>query len=434
MPEYAIISHGDTRPQILLHSYVGLLFNFNYGIQTLDVTDFKGVISAISEHGEDVKCTILIQNGLVPPDIGISGFNMNGLFPLFCVVPSTVAKDYEAKCSRIENAHVCTWEESFRKGGSFLRELIESILTENGIHNPFTEELSHEELQERVEERMADLDALPTMPGSVARILRLVANPEAKMEELEEAVQADPAILHKIQQAVNSPAIAGSGAKQRLSIKDAIVRLGLREVGALAMQVKLVSGFVTEGNSLFDFRRFWGHSVGSALAADRLYKQKLLPLSEPVEFLDYWIGALMHDIGKLVLGIFFWNHFSDAMGDAVMDGISFREAEKKRGDIADHERIGQLLLLKAGMSQQITDWVKTHDLITESPSALQCLLHIANNFSKEVGFAYPPETEVTYSPAVLEALSMSQEDIDGIRAKLEDTLVNDVKQLLADSS
>jgi hypothetical protein len=141
MPEYAVISHGDTRPQVLLHSYVGLLFNFNYGIQTLDVTDFKGAISAIAEHGRDIKCTILIQNGLVPPDIGISGFNMNGQFPLFCVVPSTVAKDYEAKCSRIENAHVCTWEESFRKGGSFLRELIESILTKNGIDNPFTEEL-----------------------------------------------------------------------------------------------------------------------------------------------------------------------------------------------------------------------------------------------------------------------------------------------------
>ena len=29
---------------------------------------------------------------------------------------------------------------------------------------------------------------------------------------------------------------------------------------------------------------------------------------------------------------------------------------------------------------------------------------------------------------------MSQEDIDGIRAKLEDALLNDVKQLLADSS
>ena len=169
MPEYAIISHGDTRPQILLHSYVGLLFNFNYGIQTVDVTDFKGTLSAIAEHEQDVKCTVLIQNQAVPPDLGMSGFNMNGQFPLFCVVPSTVAKDYEAKCSRIDNAHVCTWEESFSKGGSFLSELVESVLTSNGIHNPFTEELSHEELQKRVEERMADLDALPTMPGSVPK-------------------------------------------------------------------------------------------------------------------------------------------------------------------------------------------------------------------------------------------------------------------------
>jgi len=409
MPEYAVISHGDSRPQVLLHSYVSLLFNFNYGMQTIDAGGFKDTLSAVQEHGSEVRCTVLIQNGVVPPDIGISGFNMNGGIPLFCVVPASVAKDYEAKCSRIENAIVCTWEEAFRKGGSYLRELIEATLAASGIDNPFAEELSHEELQRRVEERMADLDALPTMPGSVQRILRLVANPDAKIEELEEAVQADPAILHKIQQAVNSPVFAGSGAKQQLSAKDAIVRLGLREVGALAMQVKLVSGFVTEGSSLFDFRRFWGHSVGCALAADRLYKRKLLPLSEPVEFLDYWIGALMHDIGKLVLGVFFWNHFSDAMGDTVMDGISFREAEKKRGDIANHERIGQLLMLKAGMSQPLTDWVKTHDSITESPSALQCLLHIANGISKEIGFGYPPEQEVAHNPVVLKALSMSQE-------------------------
>ena len=434
MPEYAIVSRGDSRPQTLLYSYVSLLFNFNYGLQIVEVDDFKGAMTAIEEHGEDVKCTVLIENRVLPPDIGISGFNMNGLFPLFCVVPASVAKDYEAKCHRIEKANVCTWEESFGKGGSFLRELIESVLALDGIDNPFEEEMSHEELQQRVEERMADLDALPTMPGSIQRILRLVSNRDAKMEELEAAVQADPAIVHKIQQAVNSPAFAGSAAKQQLSVKDAIVRLGMREVGALAMQVKLVSGFVTEGKSLFDFRRFWGHSVGCALAADRLYKKKLLPLSDPVEFLDYWIGALLHDVGKLVLGIFFWDHFSDVMGETVMEGLSFREAEKRRGDIADHERIGQLLLLKAGMNQQITDWVKTHDSIEGSPTALQCLLHVANNISKEIGFGYPPEQEVTYNPAVLNALSMSKEELDGIREQIEDSLMNDVKQLLADSS
>ena len=54
-------------------------------------------------------------------------------------------------------------------------------------------------------------------------------------------MQADPAILHKIQQAVNSPAFAGWGATQQLSVKDAIVRLGLREVGARAM-VALTEG------------------------------------------------------------------------------------------------------------------------------------------------------------------------------------------------
>ena len=53
IPEHALEAHGDTRPQILLYSYVGLLFNFNYGIQILDVTDFQDTLSAIAEHGQD---------------------------------------------------------------------------------------------------------------------------------------------------------------------------------------------------------------------------------------------------------------------------------------------------------------------------------------------------------------------------------------------
>ena len=80
---------------------------------------------------------------------------MNGEFPLFCVMPSTVVvvKDYQTKCRRVENAHVCTWEELFSKGGSFLRGLIDTVMTENGIHNPFSEDLPYDELQQRSDDQ-----------------------------------------------------------------------------------------------------------------------------------------------------------------------------------------------------------------------------------------------------------------------------------------
>ena len=78
---------------------------------------------------------------------------MNGEFPLFCVVPSTVDKDYHTKCRRVVNAQVCTWKELFSKGGSFLRGLIDTVMTENGIHNPFSEDLPYDELQQHSDDQ-----------------------------------------------------------------------------------------------------------------------------------------------------------------------------------------------------------------------------------------------------------------------------------------
>ena len=37
----------------------------------------------------------------------------------------------------------------------------------------------------------------------------------------------------------------------------------------------------------------------------------MLPWKEELAFNDYWIGALLHDAGKLVLGFFFWDHFEE---------------------------------------------------------------------------------------------------------------------------
>ena len=51
-------------------------------------------------------------------------------------------------------------------------------------------------------------------------------------------------------------------------------------------------------NSQFNIRRFWEHSVGCAVIADKLYADKLIPMNAKIEFDLYWISALLHDIGK----------------------------------------------------------------------------------------------------------------------------------------
>ena len=56
---------------------------------------------------------------------------------------------------------------------------------------------------------------------------------------------------------------------------------------------------------------------------------------------------MLHDIGKLVLGFFFWEWTTRLLGHSRDKSVSFRQAEIDMGDVAGHQKLGQLLLINA---------------------------------------------------------------------------------------
>jgi hypothetical protein len=88
-----------------------------------------------------------------------------------------------------------------------------------------------------------------------------------------------------------------------------------------------------------------------------------------------------------------------------------------------------LLLLKADLGPEITEWVAIHDSAT-SPDSLFHLLHIANNLCKDLGLSYPQESAGCYSPEILSSLSLSEDDIASLRDNVGAELVAEVKELL----
>ena len=103
-------------------------------------------------------------------------------------------------------------------------------------------------------------------------------------------------------EAVAGDAFTGTGGRTtKWTLQEIITRLGVKKVGAIAQQVKMIN-MVKPQESEFDLKRFWEHSAGTAIIADKLVTDRLVRLEKPLEFSDYWIGALLHDVGKLVLG------------------------------------------------------------------------------------------------------------------------------------
>ena len=149
-----------------------------------------------------------------------------------------------------------------------------------------------------------------------------------------------------------------------------------------------------------------------------------------MRFEDYWVGGLLHDIGKLVLGFFFWDHFEGIMAEMLSGRRSFRSVEVELGGPLSHQSIGRLLMLKSNAGSDLAVWVGSHGEVGESASPLEGLLHIANNLSKDIGLSYPYEEAGVYNDSVLTKLNLDAGRLDALRNQIGDVAIKEVKGLV----
>ncbi len=109
-------------------------------------------------------------------------------------------------------------------------------------------------------------------------------------------------------------------------------------------------------------------------------------------------------------------------------GKNFRSVETRMGDVANHERIGKLLIMNANMGEELAAVVGTHHALGET-SELACLVHIANNLAKEFELGYLSDEPAHYDRRALAALGMKASQIEGIRAELGD-IVEEIKTMV----
>ena len=426
-----VVQSGDIQQS--LGRLLVLILNYRYGLSLITADTFVEAFSVVQKYGDRIRCTAIIQDRRVDTKTSLVAISRDEQIPLLLVLPEYLLESHREMCRRMNNVYYCGWETARSRQDTSLQSLIDKAFDEYGIGEIFaaeTEAPSHEEMQQRVERRLANLNTLPTLPAVAVRIMAMVEDPRPSAGDLEEVLMSDPAIVHKLLQVVNSPIFAGSGHKGGWTLKEAIVRLGRRKVGAIAQQIKLMNALVKPEESLFDLQRFWEHSVGCALIADKLYQEKMIQLGGELEFNSYWIGALLHDCGKLVLGFFFWDHFEEILKQMASDECTFREAEQELCDDANHEFLGQILLLKSNVGERLVQAVATHHATTGTPDSLGCLIHLSSNLCKDIGKGYLADEQTVYSAEVLRAVGMEKDDVRVLRESLGDEMVELVDDLV----
>ncbi|MBT4097514.1 MAG: HDOD domain-containing protein [Gemmatimonadetes bacterium] len=432
--EYGLLVLQQGKPQQVLAKFLNLMLNYQYGLSIVVAPDLTKAAELLAQHGERIRCVCVIQDTEISSAVALQALGMQGKIRLFLILPTKKLGMQRMAASGLEAISYCAWEQAFTHGNASLQSTVGTTLEEGGIGNLITdvESLPYDQIRQQVERRLRNINTLPTMPEIVMRIMRMVNDPKTTPDELERVLCTDPAIVMKLLQVMRSPVFTGTaGRTSKWTLKEIITRLGVKKVGAIAQQVKMINGLVKPEDSDFELQRFWEHSVATAIIADKLCVEKKLRLAGgELEFTDYWIGSLLHDIGKLVLGFFFWDWTTRLLGHSRNKSVSFRQAEIDMGDVAGHQRLGQLLLINADMGAEAVGVVGHHHDLHETTD-LECLVHLADNLAKAVGLGFLPGDEPEFDEKAMAQVGVSAAALEQIKEDLEESTVEEIRTVVA---
>lgn len=265
----------------------------------------------------------------------------------------------------------------------------------------------------KLNEILAKVSSFPTMPGAGAKMLVLLEEPGTSVSEIEDILRYDPGLTANVLKLANS---AYFGLPSKIgSLKQAVILLGLKRLIQLVV-ASCVSAVMDKSIGGYDLPAgdLWRHSVAVSIAAEALVKDKKKVGTE-----DVFTPALLHDVGKLVLGAFVKEEL-ESIQSIASKGVPFVIAENMILG-TDHAEIGARILAHWNLPSDVINAVRWHH-DPDSPDSCDLqmdVVYLANLLCQT------PETSgaaggnaVELSPAVIDRLGIQLDQFENISGKV----------------
>lgn len=265
------------------------------------------------------------------------------------------------------------------------------------------------------------LNMVPPISSSATEAIQLLQDENMDTTALSKIIARDPALSANLLRLCNTAAIKGR--REVDSVADAVVRLGARRTLELVMIDAIgpatrppVKGYDLQAGELLE------HSVAVAVAAESLVAELKMPR---ISFL--YTAALLHDIGKTVLGTFLGFSAKQVVEMAYQEEISFEEAERQKFGL-DHAELGATLLEVWNLPASIVEVVKFHHHPEEAAKQVKAayLVHTADMMAMQSGIGIGVDgLNYSFSPMASEVLGLNEEVLDVVMctviAEVEET-------------
>ncbi|MBI4687653.1 MAG: HDOD domain-containing protein [Nitrospirae bacterium] len=257
---------------------------------------------------------------------------------------------------------------------------------------------------------------LPTIPVIAQEILNLVDDELSTVGRLEEIIANDPPISAKVLSFANS---AFFGYKNKIGIRDAIMRIGYNNVKNIAVGISMLSLFENGKNPNPGYQKIFEHSVSVGKISRLLIKNFGISVQNEI-----FLGGLMHDLGFFVLNKYFSDDYENIVRELTKETPAL-EAEKAVLNFT-HADIGVWLADNWNLPNGIHEIIHLHhapSLAKESAKQV-ALIHLADYAANE-NLSGIIKTKLNYplDNAALEILNISPIDFNDFM--LEASLIDE---------
>jgi putative nucleotidyltransferase with HDIG domain len=259
--------------------------------------------------------------------------------------------------------------------------------------------------------RIESIDTLPTIPGVLKKLLKVVGDPRVSLNEIGNFVSSDPVLTTKVLKMVNSPVYGFPG--RISSVSQAVLLLGLNVVKGLLL-----------GVSVFDLMQksmvgLWEHSVGCSIVARLIAKKKGLKEPEEVS-----VAGLLHDIGKVIMMLQFPEYYEEAMKLAESKNVLVLAAEREIFSVT-HASAGTWMTQKWRFPGNLTEVIEYHHKphLSKRAPVETAIVHLSDILIRARGFGFAGDNLVpAINPSAWENLSLTEMDVKDVLKDMEGLL------------
>ena len=256
---------------------------------------------------------------------------------------------------------------------------------------------------------------LPAFNSTALRIQKEVAKEEPDSRLIEKLIVSDQSLTGEVLRVSNSSFY--KGLTQIDTVRDAIIRLGIKEVSNIVTLIALQHNFQSKDPAIHKVMgKLWRHSVGCAIGANWIAKQAGLHALAHEAF----IAGLLHDVGKLfVLKVMDDMKASGEIENAPSDTVMIEVMHNL------HAEQGYSLMAHWNLPEKYCLVAREHNVEEfDFDNLLLVLVRLANQMCHKMGIGLreDPSIVLMATPEATQ-LQLSEVDLARLEVRLEDSQV-----------